>query len=143
MSNQNVVEQVKAILDNVFDSNTVVAIKILIDLKLESIKESELDKFLEQANELKRNYGIETETLTNVLSSSRGKGLKVTTKYRSKTNPTDSWTGRGKQPKWVNAYLNENPSNKLDDLLTVKPPAPEPAKAETQPAKAVQQHAKK
>jgi DNA-binding protein H-NS len=34
--------------------------------------------------------------------------------YRSKTNPTDTWTGRGKQPRWLVSLLESGES--LDNL---------------------------
>ncbi|MDX2159374.1 MAG: H-NS histone family protein [Hyphomicrobiaceae bacterium] len=41
-------------------------------------------------------------------------GGKVPVKYRNRDNPTDTWTGRGRQPKWLVAALKKGA--KLDDF---------------------------
>lgn len=41
-------------------------------------------------------------------------GKPVPIKYKSKTNPSDTWTGRGRAPKWVQEYTNQG--GKLEDL---------------------------
>jgi len=43
-----------------------------------------------------------------------GKGGKVAIKYRNKDNPTETWTGRGRQPKWLAAALKKGA--KLQDF---------------------------
>lgn len=58
--------------------------------------------------------------LAGVNSSVRGAkpradaGKKVAPIYHNPANPSDSWTGRGRQPKWVKEYLDSGKS--LDDL---------------------------
>lgn len=37
----------------------------------------------------------------------RGKGGKVAVKYRNRDNPGETWTGRGRQPKWLSAALKK------------------------------------
>ena len=56
----------------------------------------------------RRTKAAETEPRA---SSSRGK---VLPKYRNPDNPDETWTGRGRQPKWVQAVLSEGRS--LADL---------------------------
>ncbi len=48
----------------------------------------------------------------NVKKTSR---KSVEPRYRSKANPTDTWTGRGKQPRWLVAELEKGA--KLEDFL--------------------------
>jgi len=43
-----------------------------------------------------------------------GKGGKVAVKYRNPDNPEDTWTGRGRQPKWLVAALKKGA--KIDDF---------------------------
>lgn len=126
---QTILSQVESIIDKTKDSSVLLSIRALLDAKLEDVKQIEIEKLRSQAIELQRNYGIDPDELTSSLFNNRGKGLSVKAKYRSKTNPSDSWTGRGKQPNWIHAYLAENPNHKLDDLLTEKSA---PAKAEEQ-----------
>jgi DNA-binding protein H-NS len=40
---------------------------------------------------------------------------KVLPKYQNPTNPAETWSGRGKRPHWVSAYLNAG--ERLDHLL--------------------------
>lgn len=54
------------------------------------------------------------EVLSDKKGKSKGKSGKVTPKYADPTDPTITWSGRGRKPKWVEAYLAEGKS--LDDL---------------------------
>ena len=47
-------------------------------------------------------------------SSGRGKGPKGAPKYANPENPTQTWTGRGRQPNWVKDALGKGKS--VDDL---------------------------
>jgi DNA-binding protein H-NS len=40
---------------------------------------------------------------------------KVYPKYRNPERPSETWSGRGKQPRWVGAHLRSG--RKVDDLL--------------------------
>jgi DNA-binding protein H-NS len=44
---------------------------------------------------------------------------KVQPKYRNPNRPSESWSGRGKQPRWVAAQLRSG--KKVDDLLISRP----------------------
>lgn len=44
----------------------------------------------------------------------RGNSSKVAVKYRNKDNPEETWTGRGRQPKWLAAKLAKG--SKLSDF---------------------------
>lgn len=43
------------------------------------------------------------------------KGIIVKPKYRNPANPNETWTGRGREPKWVGAALNSGKT--MQDLL--------------------------
>lgn len=45
----------------------------------------------------------------------RKAGGKVPPKYRNPDNPAETWTGRGKQPRWLAAYTGSGRS--LDEFL--------------------------
>lgn len=55
---------------------------------------------------------------TSKKRSSALKGAKVAPKYRSKTDKSLTWTGRGRTPLWVQAF--EKSGGKRDDLLIKK-----------------------
>jgi DNA-binding protein H-NS len=43
---------------------------------------------------------------------------KVPPKYRNPERPSETWSGRGKQPRWVGAHLRSG--MKVDDLLITR-----------------------
>lgn len=54
------------------------------------------------------------EVLSGKKGKSKAKSGKVAPKYADPADPTVTWSGRGRKPKWVEAYLAEGKS--LDDL---------------------------
>ena len=52
---------------------------------------------------------------------------KVAPKYRNPENPKETWTGRGKQPRWLAAYTAQG--RDLSEFLIPGVAAPTPAKA--------------
>lgn len=46
---------------------------------------------------------------------SKAAGTKVAPKYRNPDNPAETWTGRGKQPRWLAAYTSQGRA--LDEFL--------------------------
>lgn len=61
-----------------------------------------------------RGYAIE-ELLGKEAKVKAVSGNKVKVKYRHPQNPELEWTGRGRKPKWVEAWLADG--NSLDNLL--------------------------
>jgi DNA-binding protein H-NS len=52
--------------------------------------------------------GYKIEDLTgSPRASKRSNGSKVAVKFRNKDNPEETWTGRGRQPKWLAARLSK------------------------------------
>lgn len=50
--------------------------------------------------------------------TARKTGKKVPPKYRNPANPKETWTGRGKQPRWLAAYTAKG--KKVEDFLIKK-----------------------
>lgn len=46
---------------------------------------------------------------------SKNAGKSVAPKYRNPANPSETWAGRGKQPRWLAAYTDAG--RKLDEFL--------------------------
>jgi DNA-binding protein H-NS len=53
-------------------------------------------------------------SLSELLGGRGAKGSKVAVKYRNKDNPAETWTGRGRQPRWLVALLKRG--KKLEDF---------------------------
>jgi DNA-binding protein H-NS len=71
-------------------------------------REAERERVLGQMRELAASLGL---TLEDVVKLERGKAVRgvaaasVQPKYRHPTNPSLTWTGRGKRPAWVTEAL--------------------------------------
>ena len=85
-------------------------LKELLDLEartkkaINTAKVREQDEFKADVMALAAKRGI---ALTEVFGGGRGKGGKVAVKYRNRDNLSETWTGRGRQPKWLAAALKK------------------------------------
>lgn len=86
------------------------SLKELQDLELRvkkaigSAKVREQDEFKAEIMALAAKRGI---AVTEVFGGTRGKGGKVAVKYRNRDNPSETWTGRGRQPNWLSAAVKK------------------------------------
>lgn len=75
-------------------------------------------------------------------SSRKGKKLgKVPPKYRNPANRTETWTGRGKRPRWLAAEIANG--KQIESFLIKKAAAPKAAAKKTKKAKARKAASKK
>ena len=87
----------------------------------EALIESKKDEAIEDAyNEIIKiaeTAGLSLEQFIEYGSHKRKKTTRkaVEPRYRNKNNPTETWTGRGKQPRWLVAELEKG--SKLQDYL--------------------------
>lgn len=73
----------------------------------------EKDEFLADIKAMAAKRGI---AMGEIFGGGRGsKGSKVAIKYRNRDNPSETWTGRGRQPKWLAAALKKG--SKLQDFV--------------------------
>jgi len=92
-------------------------LKELLDLEarvkkaIVNAKEKERTELKNKIASLAENAGF---SVTELFGGGRGKGGKVAIKYRNKDNPAETWTGRGRQPKWLAAKLSKG--SKLSDF---------------------------
>lgn len=76
----------------------------------------EKGKVLNELRELARQRGYAIEELLGKEGKVKiASGIKVKIKYRHPQNAELEWTGRGRKPKWVEAWLETG--NSLDKLL--------------------------
>ncbi|HEX6001152.1 MAG TPA: H-NS histone family protein [Hyphomicrobiaceae bacterium] len=87
-----------------------------LELKVKKAKSSAQDR---SRAELRRK--IETMVadagfkLTDVFGGRGGKGRTVAAKYVNPDDPSETWTGRGRKPRWLNAKIEEGA--KLEKFL--------------------------
>ena len=80
---------------------------------LDKRRAEERAKIREMASELAAEAGFSLEEVIAAGPSSRkrkSKGVKVVLKYRNPKNSSQTWTGRGRQPKWLVDELEKGKS---------------------------------
>lgn len=80
--------------------------------KAETLASKKKAEVLEEVKAKIRTYGI---TLKDLGLTDKPKTTStVAVKYRHPSDPSLAWTGRGRQPRWIEAYISEGGS--LQDL---------------------------
>ena len=89
-----------------------------IEKEIKNRQQQDVKKEREQILEIAQNMGISVEELLAKGGSTKAKktggGAKVNPQYHNPADNTQTWTGRGRQPKWVVDALGKGKS--LDDL---------------------------
>ena len=82
-----------------------------------SKKDQAVEDAYQQILDIADNVGLSIEQILEFGASKRKKSTRksVEPRYRSKKNSADTWTGRGKQPRWLVAELESGA--KLEDFL--------------------------
>ncbi|WP_394651962.1 H-NS family nucleoid-associated regulatory protein [uncultured Acinetobacter sp.] len=82
-----------------------------------SKKDQAIEDAYNQILEVAESVGYSVEQLLEHGAQKRKKTTRksVEPRYRSKSNPEETWTGRGKQPRWLVAELEKGA--KLEDFL--------------------------
>lgn len=92
-----------------------------LQVEAEALIASKKDQAIEDAYnrilEIAENLDLTVEQILESGANKRKKSTRkaVEPRYRSKANATDTWTGRGKQPRWLVAELEKGA--KLEDFL--------------------------
>jgi DNA-binding protein H-NS len=96
-------------------------------------KRPAITKVRAQLTKLAKANGYTLEEVAGVAAPTRGRASKaasaapakavrklgkVAPKYRNPANPKETWTGRGKQPRWLAAHTTKG--KKLEDFLIKK-----------------------
>lgn len=79
------------------------------DALIESKKDQELENAYNNILEIAKNVGLSLEALVEFGASQQKKAPRkaVEPRYRNPNNPEQTWTGRGKQPRWLVAELDK------------------------------------
>ena len=92
-----------------------------LQVEAEALIVSKKDQAIEDAYDqivaIADGLGFSIEELLELGEQKRKKTTRkaVDPRYRNKNNPEDTWTGRGKQPRWLVAELEKGA--KLEDFL--------------------------
>ena len=88
------------------------ALKSDIDQELQNRKEAHRQETLTQLHDLAKDAGF---TFEELVGSSKGKTrVPAKVKFRDPQNPSNTWAGRGRKPKWLEAA--EKRGKKLEDF---------------------------
>lgn len=82
-----------------------------VDRAISGFEERKKREALAAAEEAVRQFGFNLGELTG---GKTRKGSVVAPKYANPADASQTWTGRGRQPRWVKEHLEKNGS--LDDL---------------------------
>lgn len=86
-----------------------------IEKEIKTRQQQEVTKAREQILAIAQGLGISVEELlANGGAKSKGSGKKVEAQYRNPADNAQTWTGRGRQPKWIAEGLAGGKS--LDDF---------------------------
>lgn len=90
-----------------------------LQAKADALKNAEKPG-IKQLKAVVRKYKLDLSDIKKALTGGKAAkqsklaGKKVPPKYRNPANKSETWTGRGRQPKWVAASLKSG--KKLEDL---------------------------
>ena len=102
-------------MDISFDDLTLAELKTLrtkIERAIETYEDRKKREALAELEESARKMGYSLAELAELSSTKPRKA--VAPKYANPENPSETWTGRGRKPKWVEAALAAGKS--LEDL---------------------------
>jgi len=86
-----------------------------IEKEIRALQQQEVTKAREQILAIAQGLGVSVDKLlANGGAKSKGSGNKVQAQYRNPANNEQTWTGRGRQPKWIAEGLAGGKS--LDDF---------------------------
>ena len=87
--------------------NELQILRARVDQEMEKRRAQVKKEGLEKIKSIAAEYELSTEELKLIsgLKNTTKRGT-VAPKYRDPNNRENTWTGRGRQPKWVEAFLN-------------------------------------
>ena len=88
-------------------------LRVKVEKAIASFEARKKSIALEQVEETARKHGYSLADLTGGIKQKKSRG-KVAPKYANPANKSETWTGRGRRPRWVEAALKAGKT--LDNL---------------------------
>ncbi|HET7268195.1 MAG TPA: H-NS histone family protein [Oleiagrimonas sp.] len=85
------------------------------ETRKKDIRQDKIVKLRKKINDLIQAEGYTFEDVFGARRKTRRTGGKVPPKFFNPANPTETWSGRGKRPRWFNAALKAGKKDK--DML--------------------------
>ncbi|MGB0966113.1 MAG: H-NS family nucleoid-associated regulatory protein [Litorivicinus sp.] len=73
--------------------------------ELETRVQRKRDAIVSEIRDKAQAAGLSADDIIKALGGRGNKGKPVAVKYRDPANPANTWTGRGRKPKWIEAKL--------------------------------------
>ena len=90
----------------------LLTLKAQIEFEIKRRESEEKSKARKQILELAKTYGLELDEVLGKVATTTRKP--VAAKYRHPADPSQTWTGRGRKPRWVEELLQSGKT--LEDL---------------------------
>lgn len=84
-----------------------------VDAAINDFQDRERRKALEEVEAFARERGLTMSDLSEL--STKRKRKPATAKYANPADPSQTWTGRGRRPRWVEAALSSGKS--MEDMV--------------------------
>ncbi|WP_299151316.1 H-NS histone family protein [uncultured Tateyamaria sp.] len=92
------------------------ALRSDVDKAIIDLRKKEKSDALAAAQKAAAEFGFSLDELTSKRGGKAGaKGASAEPKYMNPENPTQTWTGKGRQPNWFKSALENG--KKADDLM--------------------------
>src|SRR5699024_3312153 len=88
------------------------------ETRKQTIRKDKIAKLRKKINDMIKAEGYTFEDVFGTRRKTRRSTGKVPPKYFNPSNPTETWSGRGKRPRWFNAAIKAGKKEK--DLLINK-----------------------
>jgi DNA-binding protein H-NS len=88
---------------NSMSRNELIKLRADVDKAIATVAERERRAALEAAERVAAEHGFSLSELTGVVSGKAARGMKPKSpaKYRNPANSDDTWSGRGRKPRWI------------------------------------------
>ncbi len=117
MSNEKSIEFTALLSDYVphLDFQTACNVRDLMLARITELEQDIIDKRIALRNEMLERADALGIDIPDLFPEPVKVKVKAPPKYQDPTDPTKTWSGKGKTPKWLNAALESGKT--LDDLL--------------------------